>query len=287
MAATREQAEGTIRTFLHAAQANRSTPSRRGNVIVLAAESADDCLISGDVHGHPRNFDAIVALADMESHPRRHLVVQEVCHGGPTYPDGGCMSHRMLEQVAELKVRYPDRVHFLLSNHELSELTDYPIIKGKKMLNLAFRLGLQQAYGDAADEVRTAYCEFLRSCPLAVRMPGGVFVSHSLPERMEMRNFDMTVFDRPLESVDLREHSDVFDLVWGRDHRVSNARAFAEAVGARVLIHGHEPCLHGYSVPNDVQLVLDCCGDEACYVLLPMRDDLSHADIVSRIARLP
>jgi hypothetical protein len=55
-------------------------------------------------------------LADLDRNPRRHLIMQEVCHGGPTYPDGGCKSHRMLEDVARLKVRYPERFHFLLSN---------------------------------------------------------------------------------------------------------------------------------------------------------------------------
>jgi hypothetical protein len=44
------------------------------------------------------------------------------------------MSHRMLEDVARLKVRYPDRFHFILSNHELAELTEFPIMKSRKLL---------------------------------------------------------------------------------------------------------------------------------------------------------
>src|SRR5205085_10734948 len=101
---------------------------------------------------------------------RRHLVLQEVCHGGPCSADGlGCMSHLLLAAVAKLKAHYPDRVHFLLSNHELSELTDYPILKGRRMLNLAFRLGFQAEYGDRLEEVRQAYLPFIRTCPFAVR----------------------------------------------------------------------------------------------------------------------
>ena len=57
------------------------------------------------------------------------------------------MSHAILEDIARLKVRYPDRVHFLLGNHELAELTDYPIQKNKQMLNVLFRMGLEQMYG--------------------------------------------------------------------------------------------------------------------------------------------
>lgn len=197
------------------------------------------------------------------------------------------MSHGMLEDVARLKVAYPDRVHFLLSNHELAELTDYPIVKSKKMLNLMFRLGVQEMYGPAGEKVRQAYAAFIRSCPLAVRLPGGVFVCHSLPEHVDSRPFDRTIFDRPLEARDLMEHGDVFQLVWGRDYREENARAFGKQVAARVLIHGHEPCPNGFLAPNDLQIILDCCGEPACYVVLPLGRELAHADIVQRIQRLP
>ena len=68
------------------------------------------------------------------------------------------------------------------SSDELAELTDYPIQKNKQMLNLMFRLGLQQMYGPATEKVRQSYFPFLRSCPLAVRLPGGVLVTHSIEE---------------------------------------------------------------------------------------------------------
>ena len=73
------------------------------------------------------------------------------------------MSHLLLEDVASLKNAFPDRFHFILSNHELAELTDFPIMKSGKMLNLTFREGLQQLYGDRAEQVRHAYLEFLLS----------------------------------------------------------------------------------------------------------------------------
>lgn len=288
MVATFDYIEGVIANFRRAAEANQKTPTRDGNVVVLTPDVADDVMITADLHGHRRNFNSIRKIADLERHPRRHLILQEVCHGGPTYPgNGGCMSHGMLEDVAKLKATFPDRVHFLLSNHELAELTDYPIIKNKKMLNLMFRLGLQEMYGAATEKVREAYNEFIRTCPLAVRLPGGVFVCHSLPERSDSRNFDRTIFDRPLEAADLLEHGDVFDLMWGRDYRIENARAFAKLVAARVLVHGHEPCPEGYHVPNEMQIILDCCAEPGCYLTVPMNEELSHAQLVARIQRLP
>jgi hypothetical protein len=197
------------------------------------------------------------------------------------------MSHTMLEDVARWKTEYPDRFHFILSNHELAELTDYPIVKGQKMLNLLFRYGLQEMYGPATEKVREAYLAFLASCPLAVRLPGDVLVCHSLPDNLEHESFDPSIFERPLELIDLQERSSVFNLVWGRDYRSENAERFARLLGAKVLIHGHDPCPDGYKVPNDTQIILDCCSKPAAYLVLPTDQELTHAQIVERIQLLP
>lgn len=288
MPATPAYIDQVIANFRKATEANENTPGREGNIVTLTRELADEVMITADLHGHRRNFNSIKKIADLKRQSRRHLILQEVCHGGASYPsNGGCMSHTMLEDVAKLKATYPDRVHFLLSNHELAELTDYPILKGKKMLNLLFRLGIQEMYGSASERVREAYNDFIRSCPLAVRLPGDVVVCHTLPEHCDTRSFDRSVFSRSWEPADVIEHGDVFNLVWGRDYREENARAFAKTVSAKVLINGHEPCPEGYSVPNEVQIILDCCSEPACYLLVPTSRELSHADLVSRIQRLP
>ena len=287
MVATIEYIESVIGTFAEAALANGNTPGRAGNVIQLTAELADEVMVTADLHGNRRNFNQIRSVAALDDHPRRHLVLQEVCHGGPAYPSNdGCMSHTILEDVARMKVQYPGRVHFLLSNHELAELTDYPIVKSNKMLNLLFRLGMQQVYGPAAEKVREAFIPFLRSCPLAIRLPSGIFICHTLPEHVDRRGFDTSIFERPLGPLDLKENGVVFDLLWGRDYRAENAAAFADLVGAKLLIHGHEPCSEGYRVPNDLQIILDCCGSEASYVILPVDEPLTQAQVVDRIRKL-
>jgi hypothetical protein len=276
-----------IETYAQAAEVNLSAPGRQNSIVVVTPELADEVMITGDLHGNRRNFNLIRRIADLAGHPRRQLILQEVCHGGPVYPqNGGCMSHAMLEDVAGLIVQFPGRVHFILGNHELAELTEYPIQKNKQMLNLMFRLGLQHVYGPATEKVREAYLPFLESCPLAVRLPGGVFVSHSVPEKADSDRFDPTIFTRQPGPLEFFDRSSIFDLVWGRDYRPQNARAFAEKVGARVLINGHEPCSEGYSVPNDTQIILDCCGDQARYVMLPTRGEWTQAGIVERIEKL-
>jgi len=287
MVASIEYIENIIVTFQKAAEANLQTPGREGGMVTLDPDLADEVMITGDLHGHRRNFNKIKQLAALETHPCRHLILQEVCHGGPTYPqNGGCMSHAMLEDVAKLKVQFPNQVHFLLGNHELAEMTEYPIQKNKQMLNLMFRLGLQQMYGPATEKIREAYLPFLRSAPLAVRLPGDILITHSVPEKADAKRFDKTIFARELDSAEYFERSSIFDLVWGRDYRAENARAFAEAVGAKVLINGHEPCEEGFRAPNEYQIILDCCSDTACYLMLPTNETLEHDEIVARIQKL-
>jgi hypothetical protein len=271
-----------------AAEANRACQARRGNVVCLSAENADDVMIVADLHGNRLNFEKLLRIADLANHPRRHLIMQEVCHGGPEYPGegGGCMSHLLLEDCIRLKTEHPERFHFLLSNHELAELGDFPICKARRMLNVLFRCGINEMYGTSGEKIRDAYLEFLSSCPLAVRAGSGIFISHSCPDRCDREAFDMSVFERPLSPADYKSGSPAFKLVWGRDFRPANADAFARQVGADVLIHGHEPCEEGFSAPNKRQVILDGCCSQATYLILPVGPKLSQADVVSRIRSL-
>lgn len=287
MVATIEYIERVIDTFSKAARANTDLSTRRGNVIELTPDTADEVMITADLHGHRRNFNRIRQIADLGENPRRHLILQEVCHGGPTYPiSGGCMSHQMLEDVASLKAKFPEQVHFLLSNHELAEMTDYPIVKHGKMLNLLFRFGMQEMYGPATNKIREAFVPFLKTLPLAVRFPEGIWISHTLPDNVDQTRFKTEIFDRPLRNDDFTEDSPLFGFVWGRDFRQENADAFADLVNAEILIHGHEPSGEGYSAPNSRQVILDCSADQAKYVLLPVGEKLTQEDVVSRIQPL-
>jgi hypothetical protein len=287
MFAAQQYIDNIITSYQQATEVNLHTPERVGNIVVLTAQSCDEVMLTGDLHGHRQNFNRIKKIAALDRHPHRHLVLQEVCHGGPVYKENsGCMSHTLLEDVAAMKIKFPRQVHFLLGNHELSEMTDYPIQKNKQMLNLQFRLGLQHLYGPATEKVREAYLPFLQSCPLAVRLPHGIFVSHSIPEFCDTRAFDVSIFDREIAYAEYFERSGVFQLVWGRDYRQENAKAFAELVGAQVLINGHEPCYEGFSAPNDYQIILDCCGEKAGYVILTPDRSWTQAEIMQRIQLL-
>lgn len=286
MVASVTHIQQVIKTMREAASHNLATPSRVGCVIELGDETADDVLVAADLHGNRLNFETLLTKADLSKNERRHLVMQEVCHGGPSYPAGGCMSHLLLEDIASLKIAYPDRFHFILSNHELAELTDFAIMKSGKMLNLTFREGMQQFYGDRSEEVRQAYLEFLASCPLGVKLASGILICHSVPEHTDRDGYPTEIFGRELERRDFQPRGAVFRLVWGRDFREENAEAFANLAGAKLLIHGHEPCAEGFQVPNSKQIILDCCCEDPCYAILPASGNVTQRDIVERITKL-
>jgi hypothetical protein len=289
MACERRIADAVIAVYQAAAQVNRDAPVRKGNLVELPITPGGDVLAAADLHGDRLNFDRIVELADLPNHPKRHLILQEVCHGGPTYPSGnGCMSHLLLEDCAKLITDYPGRVHYLLSNHELAEVTDFAICKGNRMLNVAFRAGMCQLYGCCTDVVRSAMAIFLKSCPLGVRIGERVLMTHSVPERLdaEKDRFDWSIFDRELRDDELLPGGSVFRLVWGRDFRPANAAIFAKKMNADVLLNGHEPTLSGFDLPNPTQIVIDSCHQNGCYALLPLDHPLNHAEVLARVQSL-
>ena len=103
---------------------------------------------------------------------------------------------------------------------------------------------------------------------------------------MRQLGFDTGVLDRQLASGDFAPHGDLFRMLWGRDFSEENAAAFAKLVDARILIHGHEPCASGFQVPNGYQVILDCCGRRACYLIVPIGESLSHQQVIERVQSL-
>src|SRR5262249_27850426 len=119
--------ETRLRTLRRAVELFRSTAGRRGRVVDL--QDAEDVLVGGDLHGNLENFRRLLLKAALDKHPRRHLVLQELVHGPFEYPTGGDKSHQLVDLVAALKCQFPERVHYLLSNHELSQLTGRLVMK--------------------------------------------------------------------------------------------------------------------------------------------------------------
>ena len=284
MVASISYIEKTIDTYRAATEVNLTHAARVGNIVVLTPELADEVMITGDLHGHRRNFNLIRRLAALDDQPAPPPRLQEVCHGGPTYPQRRLHVAHDARGRGAAEGRVSERVHFILGNHELAELTDYPIQKNRQMLNLLFRLGMQQMYGPATEKVREAYLPIHPTvAPWQCGCPAACWSAIAFPERADTRPFDRTVFTRELEPVEyLREAAGVQPGVGAR-LPAGKRQAFAEQVGAEVIVNGHEPCQQGYGTPNSTQVILDSCNDRASYVMLGITEKLTHAEIVARI----
>jgi hypothetical protein len=251
-------------------------------------DSASDVVVSGDLHGNLDNLRAIWKLADLDAHPNRHLVLQEFVHGTARYPQGGCMSHRMLDLLAALKVKYPQRLHLVLGNHELSQWTGRKIAKDDVYFNDLFEEGVARVYGERSKEILEAYDHLFASMLLGVLLPSRVLVCHSIPEARHLATFDPSVFERMgLSEEDLGKGSSVYQLVWGRDVREETATRFAEMMDVEILVTGHIAQEAGYAIPNSKQIILDSMASPATIAFLPVQPSYPTDRLASFIRFLP
>jgi hypothetical protein len=272
-------------TLRRAIDAFRQTPGRVGRFTQIPADR--EVLVAGDMHGSVENFRLLLKEANLAAHPERHLVLQEVVHGPFAYPGGGDKSHQLLDLVAALKCQFPDRVHFLLGNHELAQWQHQRIGKGDVDQNDLFRAGVTTAYGAAANDVYAAYLDLFAASDLVLRTANRVVLSHSLPAAKHLPAFDLDrVRDEALRPEDLVLGGWFHALVWGRDTSLANVAAYLQKVDGDLLINGHIPCDEGYSVPNDRQIILDCKGTPACCCLFSTTGAISHENLIAGIRTL-
>ena len=150
-----------------AAQANHTDQFRHGSLISLPALGS--LIAAGDIHGHRRNFERLVAFADLDNNSDRHVVLQEIIHGGPMDAEMGCLSYKLLFDVAHYKLSRPYHIHIIMGNHDIAFIRDSEIIKDGREMNRSMRLALDREFGDDSPGIKEAIGRFLLSQPLAVR----------------------------------------------------------------------------------------------------------------------
>lgn len=240
-----------------AADLLRRMPGRKGGLVWL--ERVDDVMVVGDLHGNVQAFRQALHRAALPANPARHLVLQELIHGPHEYPnDGGDRSHQLVDAVAAFICQFPGRVHLILGNHELSELTGRPIAKAGGRLNDFFRQGIQTAYGDAALDVMSAYHDLFRALPLAIRTPNRVMLCHTIPDAILIDRFDPGILDVDEWTAEsMARGGSVYAITWGRDADDATIDRFAALVDADLFITGHQPTDEGHRIANHRQLIVD------------------------------
>ena len=220
-----------------AAELNIRDPRRHGSLVRL--RDGVEVLVAGDIHGRREELAKVIAYAAVDRFPHRRLILQEIIHGLPDARTGHDRSIELLMRVARLKVACPDQVLFILSNHDVAQITGSEITKSGRRVCKAFAEGVRFAFGDAAPDILAAVNTFLRSLPLAIRCPGGVMISHSVPgpARMELAGVDVLL--RPIQEEDLRRGGAAYEWTWGRKQTDEQLDKLSEMAVADFFVPGH------------------------------------------------
>jgi len=234
--------------------ANNTDPYRQGNVIVLP--NTGDIVVTGDLHGHKRNFERIVKFADLANNPARHVVLQEIIHGGEEDNYGGCKSYHLLFEAVKYKIEFPHRVHLLLANHDTAFISDSEVMKNGKEMNIAMKSAMIRHFKEHVNTVELGLKQFLFSQPLGVRCANRIWISHSLPGNREVDSFDTEVLHRALQVSDLTRPNSVYNMTWGRRHSGETLAKLAKVLDVDIFVLGHQAQISGYMRQDKNLLVL-------------------------------
>jgi predicted phosphodiesterase len=266
------------------ATANKADKFRRGNLICLPAEGS--LIAAGDIHGHRRNFQRIVTFADLDSNPNRHIILQEIIHGGPKDAEEGCLSYQLLFDAVDYKLKFPDRVHIIMGNHDTAYVCDSAVLKDGREMNVSMRAALERQYGAKSPDINAALRDFLISQPLAVRCENRLWFSHSLPADRNAEKFDKAILDRPLEICDLRRPGSAYLLTWGRNHSQSLLDKMAKLFDVDILVLGHQAQPEGWSRSGDNLVIIASDHNHGCLLSVDMVKSYTTDELIETIVTL-
>lgn len=259
--------------FRQAAELNREDPLLSGSL--LEFPDYGQVVMTGDLHGHRRNFDKLQRFCDLEHAGARHVILHEIIHEELGVLEGRDMSHLVLLDAVRWKCLYPEQVHFLLGNHELAQLFQQEITKNGRVVTVAFEQSVAETYQPNADRVMQAMIEFMRSLPLAGRTANRVFLSHSLPGPQGLNHFDPAVLSRVPSRADLTDHGSAHQIVWGRYHTKETLDTLAKLFDVDFFICGHQPQETGYDVRHDRMVILASDHNHGVFLTLDLNKPAS------------
>jgi hypothetical protein len=276
--------------LLHkAAELNRTDPLRNQQMLCFPAggpDEANELLVLGDLHNHARNFEKFQKVAALARFPRRHVILQEVIHGGPLGPEGEDRSLDMLLHAAEWAKQFPGRVHFLLSNHDLAQVQHLAIMKDGYDLTDRFSRYIDLRFGKDAANVNKAFNDFIYSMPLAAITVTGLLFSHSLPSTKDLPTFDRTLLRRALTMTDYARNGPVYQLIWGRNQTQDVLTELSRAWWAELFVCGHQAQDEGHLVLGDRMLIIDSSHNHGVFLPLELSRQYTIEDLAAAVTPL-
>ncbi len=277
-------ARQAIDILMQAAEVNKQNPIRNGNLLHFPSDG--ELIISADLHNHRRNFERIVNFAALEQFPQRHVILQELIHGGALGPDGEDTSIELVLDAADWALQFPGQVHFLLANHDVAQVTSVPILKDGYDLTDRFTRSFTAFYGPQGANVLAAYKQFVYSMPLAGITATGIFLSHSLPGVRDMDDFDPGIVRRRLTMTDYLRGGAVYKMVWGRFQTSDLLAQLGKLWWADLFVCGHQGQDSGYGTLGKNMLIIDSSHNHGTMLPLMLNRQYTMDDLIKAILPL-
>jgi hypothetical protein len=221
-------------------------PRRKGNTVHLGKEL--DVIVAGDIHGNRTALAKVISHAAVDRVANRRLILQEIIHGPADQQTGHDRSVELLLRAVRLKIAQPERVIFLLGNHDIAQAVGIEITKEGRSARKSFNEGVKFCFGEDAPEILAAIGEFALSMPLAVRCPNGVLVTHSLPSPKRAALAGKDILDRACTDEDFRRGGAAYEWTWGRGQTEEQIDALAEQLGVEFFVLGHRHLTSGFDM---------------------------------------
>jgi len=242
----------------------RSDARRSGSTLHL--ENGLEVLAVGDIHGNRKNFARVMRYWDLATKPERCIVLQEIIHGPGDPVTGFDRSIELLMRSARSIIQYPGQVLFVMGNHDLAQIVGNEITKAGQGSCEAFAAGVYEEFGSSGDEILAAAAGMLQAMPLAVRCPGGVFISHSLPSPHRMQLAGTDILTRDYCPEDFRRGGSVYEWTWGRSLDPVMIEELAEKIGVEYFILGHQHVQAGYEKIGSRAVTITTDHSHGCVV---------------------
>lgn len=267
-----------------AAELNYSAKFRKGNILELPNQGK--LIITGDLHGHRRNFEKIATFADLKNNPQTFLVLQEILHGGPEDDFGGDLSFELFFDILRFQIQNPQQVFLILGNHDTAIINDSDVLKAGKEMNEAMKAAIKRQYSDKYHLVMDALRKYLISQFLAVRTPNRIWMSHSLPADRYVDDFDTGVFQKQLKPNDMERLKPVYLLTWGRRHSNEAIEKLCRLFDVDIFILGHQPQETGFAHTQENLIILASDHNHGCLIPFDLAQSYSAVDLVGSIVPL-
>jgi hypothetical protein len=146
--------------------------------------------------------------------------------------------------------------------------------------------GICVTFAEKAGLVMQALDDYIISLPLAIRTGNRIWMSHSLPSRQHMRDFDDFIFEKVLALDDMKSNPSLHALAWDRVHSRECLEVLRRLWNVDLFITGHQPQEKGFKVVHDHLLILASDHLHGCYLPFGLDCPYTAADLAAAIRPL-